>query len=560
MHDKYWVRLAIVVLVLLGAFSLYLAVNRIFQVDEAQNVFTARILGTHAWARYETHAPLYLMGPMAWLARRALSASELFTQARLLFLCVFWLNIALLALNLGAKLNSRRGLAALLAAATLTPLWDYGFEIRHDNLLLTALLLGWLLVRARNIRSFAAMGGIGLLAVLAQFTAFKAFLFFLPLSAALLLFPPAGWKGGRWKQGAGLAAGVLLGLALARLAFGTAGAWQVHFGAFLHGVAVSAEVQRFPPWDTLLRLLRQAPLVMALALGALASWAVTLRVEGRNAFTWSGPLPEIVLALGVTGILLVNPTPFAYNLLLVAPFMLLALRDPWLKADAATLMDRKVFPWLAALVLAVHALPFTLDTARHLSWTNDRQVALMDLAEELTDPKADAVYDGAGLVPTRDSIGFHWYLHSLNIKNYASGKWPTVRAMMTACPAAVLLTSYRTDWLPKEDKDFIRSNYIPLADDFWVLGTGLPAGGGQWVCLHPGRYVFRAQAEGKLQAGTVKVDGLQVGEAPVLMAAGPHHLEGQASDRIWVAWTGPKVNDLPRLGAGDHQQLFVNWY
>ena len=47
---------------------------------------------------------------------------------------------------------------------------------------------------------------------------------------------------------------------------------------------------------------------------------------------------------------------------------------------------------------------------------------------------------------------------------------------------------YRTDWLTEKDNKFIKQRYVPLADDFKVLGSVLPAGGGNFEIFHPGRY------------------------------------------------------------------------
>ncbi len=117
---------------------------------------------------------------------------------------IFWLNLALIALATGERLLSRRGLVALLAAATLAPLWDYGFEIRHDNLLLTGLLLTWCVVRVRpkGPPSYLVAGA---LAVAMQFTAYKAFVYVIPISLAILVFPSAR------PQGTPMEAGPVLG-------------------------------------------------------------------------------------------------------------------------------------------------------------------------------------------------------------------------------------------------------------------------------------------------------------------------------------------------------------
>lgn len=106
-------------------------------------------MGTGQTASYFTNAPLWLMGPLAWVVRSAKELSELFMLSRWIFLFVFWLNIGLMVLAIGIRIRSRQGLFILFIAATLAPLWDYGFEVRHDNLILAALPLMWWLGRTR---------------------------------------------------------------------------------------------------------------------------------------------------------------------------------------------------------------------------------------------------------------------------------------------------------------------------------------------------------------------------------------------------------------------------
>ena len=540
--------------------SVYLAVHRIYQVDEAQHLFTARILGNGASAQYANPAPLFLLGPLAHMARDAVSSVALFTEGRLVFVGIFWVNILLISLNLTKHLRTRSGMAALLAAATLAPLWDYGFEVRHDNLVLTGLLLAWWMVRREAIWGAAATFGIGFLAVLLQFTAFKAFLFFLPLSAALLLFPPPGWSGKRIHQIAGWMGGGLLAIALARMAYAVSGTWEVYLESLRQGFAVSSQAERFPPWDTVMRLTRESPLVSGLALGGLIAWGNSFWVGWRKSLTWSGPLPELLMAMGVFGVLVLNPTPFPYNLVLVVPFFLLVLRIWWPALENAIEQGHSALPWVAGLIVVVHGLPFIAFTSRHFDWTNDRQQHLMKAAERLTDPATDPVYDGVGLLPTRNSIGYHWYLHSLNMKNFESGKWPSVLTMLEQHPAPVLIINYRTDWLPKQDRDYIAAHYVPLADDFWVLGGKLPAGGGEWTCLQAGRYVLRVNDRGVQRVPGLKVDGAEVGLEPMDLKVGIHHIESPPGSRAWAAWVGPREMVPPRLLPSDHRRLFVNWY
>ena len=71
------------------------------------------------------------------------------------------------------------------------------------------------------------------------------------------------------------------------------------------------------------RLLGQTPLLLALVAAALVAVAANLRRRGRSALAWDGSLPEALL-LGVAfAALIVNPTPFPYNLVNLVPYAFL---------------------------------------------------------------------------------------------------------------------------------------------------------------------------------------------------------------------------------------------
>ncbi len=325
------------------------------------------------------------------------------------------------------------------------------------------------------------------------------------------------------------------------------------------------------------RLLTQTPLLLAVLVAALSAQMGALVSRKRAALTWEGNLPEVMLVAGVLGALAVNPTPYPYNLLHVVPYaFILAFR--YVSGIWDEIWSRvSLRPLVIATVIFAHFIPFGVATRRHFDFANLRQERLMNLAEDLTDPRSDPVYDGIGMVPTRSTIGFNWYLHSLNIQSFTTGPGPRVRDMLAARPAAVIIPSYRTDWLPKEDHAFIRKHYVPLADDFWVLGSILPAGGGTFEISHPGRYristvqgsdldgtyqndfagVFVPEQDGSL-AGTM--DGKPLTQAPVELSIGTHRIECASNCQPAVVWMGPRLQRVHRIGPGDHRFLFVNWY
>ncbi|MFO1512693.1 MAG: hypothetical protein U1F83_07240 [Verrucomicrobiota bacterium] len=324
-------------------------------------------------------------------------------------------------------------------------------------------------------------------------------------------------------------------------------------------------------------MLGQTPLLLALLGAATLAAAVEVRRGGKAALSWDGCLPETLLFLGALGILFVNPTPFPYNLLNLVPFaFLLAYRH-----GTRLWKEIALRPGLLALsgmvLVFTHLVTFGLATRRHLDWTNTRQVGLMGLAENLTDPLKDPVFDGVGLVSTRPIIDPASFLHSLSVRSLLRPEATSIADMLAAKPAAVIMQNYRTDWLRKEDHEFIREHYVPLADDFWVLGKRLPAGGGSFEIIHPGRYQISSK-EASCVLGTVEtnplglvippvktncvgtLDGFALTGKPVELATGTHRIETAPDCEPTVVWLGPRLERLRPLGDGDHLRLFVNWY
>jgi hypothetical protein len=532
----------------LACLAVYLGWHRIYQVDEAQNLYMTRMLATGQSELYFSNALLWMLGPLSWLTASLNESVRIFEWARMLFVGVFLLNIYLLALNTGRKPGSFAGVAALFGAATLAPLWDYGFEIRHDNLILTGLLLMWWLGRTapRGRWSYLALG---CLSMAMPFLSFKAIAYVAPMSLAFLVFPPPGHRQSRgalwmaWALGAGATLGVLA------LVYACSGAGPVFLAGVREVAAIGAVALRMDPAIALDRLPLQVPLLRELAWLAFGWIGVTLCRQRGAALTWDGLIPEALLLLGSIGVLLINPTPFPYNLVNLVPFAyLLAFRL------AASLVEYK---WeirhfgaaLFGLLLVAHVVPFLKATPRHLAMSNERQKLVMRTAEALTDPRTDRVYDGAGLVPTRASIGFNWYNHSLNLADFASGRRPSVASMLAEHPAAVIIRSYRTDMIAPSGREFIARRYLALSDDLWVLGRVLGPGGGDYEVLHPGRYMVLRS-----------VGGGPVSSVALTLAAGTVRIDSAPEQQTRVMWVGPTLAALPGMGTAYHQHLFRHFY
>jgi hypothetical protein len=557
-------------------FSFYLSQSRIYQVDECMNVYMARILSTGQASQFFTNASLFLLGPLSWITRHATSSATVFSQARVIFLFVFWLNLWLMASIVGGRIGSLRWLTALLAAATLAPLWDYGFEIRHDNLVLCGVLLIWWTIRVKPL-GLASYVLTGMITVALLFVAVKSVVYVVPLSCAVLVFPPAGHKQSRLKLIAAWIGGALLATLIIRICYGTSGAWDTYLNVFRGVAKYSASSNsgessaRFWPWKVALpRLLYQTPLLLALIAAGFAAVAARMIRNWKSSFTWDSNLPEALLLLGAFGDLMINPSPYPYNLVHLVPYaFLFAFRyaaDVWLKIRMIPI----VRPVVAGVVIFLYLWPFIAATQRHLDFTNDRQKKLMTLAEQLTDPARDQVYDGIGMVPTRQTIHYQWYIHSLNL-NLLRTHGTEVHEILTARPAAVFIPSYRTDWLPKEDREFINTRYVALANDFTVLGKILPPGGGSFEIFHAGRYcvVPAASLGGTMPTNSAvaindpvagSLDGVGFSNNPVELTVGTHRLESAGKTELAVVWVGPNLERVPLLVARHHDNLFRNWY
>ena len=565
----------VLLLALLTWFSLHLAAMRIIQVDECNNMFVAKILAT-GQAKSTLGAIDIFQIPLSWLARGTTRSIDLFTSARFVMFELFWLNLILIALATGEKLLSQRGIIALAFAATLAPLWDYGFEIRHDNVLLTGVLLIWCSIRTSKPMPQAYVLA-GVVTVFLQFVAFKAFVYTLPICVGMVLFPPPGISIRRWKLASLWLAGALGVFLAVRIWYGQSGLWEIYLTGSRGITAVSTGCQRFGAWFPLNRLLEQTPLLLAVVVAASATLIVALGRLPKKVFSWEAQLPEAMLFFVALGALIVNPTPFPYNLVNFVPYaFIFAYR--YISPFWSELWRNPVArPVLFSVVIFAHFVPFAIATQRHSQMSNNRQEKLMTLAEALADPTRDPVYDGIGMVPTRAIIHPRSFLHSLNIQSFISGPEPKLRDYLTINPAAVLIPSYRTDWLSEADHEFIRQRYVNLSDDFFVLGQQLPAGGGEIEIYHPGRYRISALKDSNI-AGTYSdtlkeflsppkpelisgtVDETSLPDAPVELSKGKHRILTESRQPLAVVWVGPKLDRPPRPGSGDHLKLFVNWY
>jgi hypothetical protein len=554
-----WVSLAVLGLLVLASF--WLGVNRIFQVDEVQYAALARLRATGRMDPYVTSVPFLLIGPLTWIAGAARDSAEVLVYLRMPFVALMWVNALLMVKAAGFRLRSIAGLYALLLVSTLAPMWDYGFEIRHDVLLVTASLGLWCLVRTRRQGPGTRLFLAGALGGLMQIIAFKGFMFALPLlGLGLVLARPWGRRqlpGLVALMVAGLAAGLLLG----RVAHGLAGTWAMAWAAFKDSGGMAANtVERFEPWATVARLLSQAPLLACGALAALCAPFLAPALQKPRDLLDAPWFPEWCFALICLVMFFANPTPFPYNLLHLVPalaILLFRFREPF--AAGLTALGPTARGLVVVALVLLHGLPWAQATWRHFDMNNDRQCEVIHCAEALTDPALHRVFDGAGLVSCRNPVGAHWLIHTFTIQHFLDGSWPSVRSMLAQNATPVILPNYRTAWLPKEDQNFIKTHYVALAADFQVLGAVLEPGTHAWEALAEGRYQVELAASPTPNPVQFGLDGREAQPGIIFIGKGEHHFQIPAGCFLRVAWVGPHLQRLPDLSPAPHP-LFVNWY
>jgi hypothetical protein len=563
---------------MLGWFSFYLAASRIYQVDECLNVFVARMIAAGQSAPGMDLFQLLL----SWFIPVGARAADIFASARLFTWLIFWLNFILIALATGERILSRRWLIALVGAATLAPLWDYGFEIRHDLLLLSGILFIWGMVRFHPPR-LGTFFCVGACSVALIFISIKSILFTVPICAGIFLFPPPGTRPARWKLAAAGCLGAVLSFFALRMVFHSAGLGHDYLATVKNVASVPSDTFRFwPTTMTLPRLLVQTPLLVALVFAAVIACAAVVLREKRAALNWDGLLPEVLLLGIAMTALFINPNPYPYNLLHIAPYA-------FLLAYRYAVILWKQYPQHAAfaplgicVIIFTHLMPFVSTTRRHWEMLNFGQERLMSLTEDLTDPEKDTVFDGIGMVPTRKVCDMRSFIHGQQFLNLVkhSNEGMNMRGFLAANPPSVVILSYRTEWLSDVDKEFLKQRYVSIDDDFMVLGSQLPAGGGAFEVFHAGRYLITSvegsnivgtypeakslrdlvatQSEVPPLAGTI--DGVPLDGKPVELSLGMHRIECNASTKAAVVWVGPHLDKLPRAPGENRHTLFVNWY
>ena len=538
--------------------ALPMALERHFQVDELQNVYDARLAALGGAESAARNLKPWTMA-LGRLGRHCSDTRGILLTARGAFFALFVLNLLLLAWA-QPTYRSWTGRAFVLLAFTFSyPLWKFGFEIRHDVLLLTCQLglYALCLTAVRGRRQPWVFLAAGALAGWMVLTTLKGLVFAVPQAAILLLVAvPEPWRAPirrRVVPALLVLGGAALAFAAGLAILAAVGGVGRNFAAIRGFVGGLGGLKTFSPNPGLLREAMLSPVPHALALAALGYVAADVASTRLRELS-----PTIVtgafLLVAFTALQL-NPTPFPYNLVAWTPFVLLAALEAWSRLP----MDR-THPGILALVLLslVGSWGYSYGYSRFGTKTNETQLSYAAAAEALTAPD-QPVLDGVGLVPSRPPAHRDWLVHSSLRPAYRSGQRRGFDHIMKDVAPPVVITGYRWRWIPSKHRRVRDRMYHRLARNFWVLGGTVTGPKATLSVRRAGRYRI---GKGRTPwPGPMSLDGEPVRAGDVAeLSVGQHTLSGVPSGwkLVWH-WLGPDLDEAPKLvPLGKRQPLFLN--
>jgi hypothetical protein len=523
----------------------WLSYRRHLHVDELTGLYSIQLSAAFGHAEYgmiELSSALF--GPLAaWLV----TSQRVFVGFRVVELALLF-GLCWSVAQVQRALPSALGRAGVfLGAVSFGPLWRHGFEVRHDMFVAYAVvLLAWAAERARSGRlGLWSASATGLGVILAQANSMKAFTLWLPglaLCALLAARQQRPFAKRLLASSTRFVPGILLGCALIAAVFAAAGM----LGGYWQQLRLFSHYSSAPPY----RLLALPLLTFAVERAPVHATFVLVGVLGVARRAWTRePLAEawaplLVFAVSLLSILL-NPTPFPYNLTWLTPAWLLMAAFGFSQALSLIARAQNASALRAGFAAAAAALALLCfwnceqDPYYRKRW--DAQLRVVASAEALTGPD-DPVLDLCGLVLSRPPAAKDWMVHSLYMPAYHAGARETVRHIIERVAPPVAIAVYRWSFLDREDWLAFRRNYLRFSDDVWTLGRVLAPGSRSVEIPRTGRYRVRARGN----AGTL--DGHAIRDGDVLsLSHGEHALV--TSTGCTLIWNGPGDPGTPPAAA-----------
>jgi len=344
--------------------------------------------------------------------------------------------------------HGRATTAALAAGLVLSQATFvvHAIEFRYDWALLVGWLLAYRLVTRRGRRDFL---WLGLLAAWLASHHLKGVYFALCL--LILAALAAGGEDDRKRRlahlAAGLSGGLILWITLSGL-LGFSGEMADVYTTFF-GLAAETET-RMAPWESLAGTVRRDSVWW---LGALLATIATIwrLPRSRRALLAGRDLWTLGFALAPLGFLFLHPHPWAYMLVLPAPFFARLMAERL--ADAAPRPAPALVAGGLALVLALQwAATRTSPWQEYfdaVAAPRDRQVATLRLLRE-RQAEGDRIFDPSGLAYFVEPCVSEWYLDTLFEESAARGHWMGELRELDLAGCQWMLNTYRLRMLPDE--------------------------------------------------------------------------------------------------------------
>ena len=508
------------------------ALERHFHVDEVQLAYDAALFGVHHLPDHATiTSPIVIA--MGSLLGSVESAQLMYGILRIGFFTLFTLALLACAWAQPYFRSAPGRLGVLVAATTFHPLWSNGFEIRADIITVTgSVTLYGLTQRAANGSTVPArslfVGGLAAATMLAH--SFKALAYAAVFGLVFIVISAVrDRRSGRSPARAPLwfLAGVLAGAVVHGAVMFAAGGLPAYVHALIRFRSTMSNMTHFTPTAEVVRIVLDSPIVFGLAAVHVVLATVDL-VKRKCA-------PSTLITLGFLAwsfaVLYVNPTPFAYNMVHLLPFVFFAALDAISRLRSTVAEGTTgVAASFACVWMLVFLRGWTADPFQTRS--NAAQLSYVRAAEALTGPR-DSVLDGAGLVLSRPPPDKDWLLHSSRMPPYLRGERTSFTRMMIERPSPVIIDNYRWLWLTTEDLETRASRYVRLAPRLYVLGQELRTPSGDLHVHLRGRYRV-------VHGADVRIDGVSVAHGGVLdLEVGAHPFSRGGEEPTLVHWLGP---------------------
>jgi hypothetical protein len=501
------------------AFGLPYALGRHFHVDEAQLVANSALLARGGRVDFLNYVTPYSV-TMSWFLH-GLNTTAIYAVMRASSFAVF---VAILTVFAFAQPHFTSPLGRAFALAFVGVdylLWSHGFELRHDIVSLLGFVILFGLAHREPRRNVWLAAGF--VAATMQVHSGKALIFSGP--ALLVMFVMGR---GNLRAAGSMALGALAAIGVAAMALAATGTLGRYLSLNFAFASFVAAATRFSPISLLLHIARMAPVTL---FASLAAVALTVRELVRREIEWrSAAVTTHLFLLIAIAAVLINPTPFTYNAIYVAPF---------LAASSLQLFSRWSKPVLPAVAIAIAAFFFHRHLTREpqAAATNAVQLSIARAAEAMTTPD-DPVLDGAGLVATRNPPARDWILHSVLRAAYAAGQRESFSAIMRRDAPPFVVVSYRWVWLKPEDWKTLSEMYVAISTNVRVLGG---IANGDFTIHRAGRYV------------------VECGNGPKRILELPRGVQhNDCGGPVAYYWIGPTLTELPVIATGAPSSLFVS--